>query len=230
RLDTAVETIRSLRPALVFLCNPNNPTGVLLGPEELERIADATGDGLLVLDEAYIPLSDSPWDAAPLLEGGNVALLRSMTKDHALAGVRLGYLLAMEQVIKRVRRLQPSWSVSSIAQAAGVAALSDHGHVKRAREAIARGKACLERDLKRLGVPALPSSANFLLSEVGDAAGLRSAMLRRGVCVRDCASFGLPRHIRISVRTPEECRHFVDALEDAFEERSAGRQGNGAEE
>ena len=168
-IDAAVETIEATRPAMVFLCNPNNPTGVYLDRESVERLSAAVGpDGLLVLDTSYVPLADAGWDALPLLQCGNVALLRSMTKDHALAGVRLGYMAAPPAVVEATRRLQPSWSVNGVAQAVGLAALADEAHVTAAREVIAEAKAYLQAQLAALGVPATPSAANFMLTRVGD--------------------------------------------------------------
>ena len=216
-IDAAVETIDRTRPAMVFLCNPNNPTGVYLDCESVERLCVAVGpDGLLVLDTSYVPLADAGWDALPLLQRGNVALLRSMTKDHALAGVRLGYMAAPPPVVAATRRLQPSWSVNCVAQAVGLAALANEAHVKAAREVIAQAKAYLQAQLAALGVPAVPSAANFMLVRVGDATKVRRALLRRRILVRDCTSFGLPDFIRIAVRRPQECARLVAALRDVL--------------
>ena len=186
----------------------------------LQRIATALGDGgLLVLDEAYAPFVDRRWDATRLLRAaGNVALVRSMTKDHALTGLRLGYLLASRPVVERVGRFQHSWSVNAAAQAAGIAALADPGHVERGRAAARAGREYLRRQLARLGLPWTASAANFLLVRVGDAATVRLRLLREHrVCVRDCASFGLPEHVRIGVRRMEDCRRLAGALQEVLE-------------
>lgn len=213
----AVRAIRELRPALVFLCNPNNPTGLYLERGAVEQLGAAAGEhGLLLLDDAYASLADSPWDATPLLESGNVAILRSMTKDHALAGVRLGYLAAKPEVIGGARALQHAWSVNAVAQAAGLAALRDDAHVAAAREVIREAKAHLCAELDALGLAVVPSAANFLLVKVGDAGGLRRALLRRGLAVRDCASFGLPEHVRIAVRKRDECDRLVASLREVL--------------
>ena len=212
-VDAAVDTIRRLRPSLVFLCNPNNPTGVYLDLNAVQRIhAAMDGDGLLVLDDAYVSLADWQWDSLSLLGGGNVAILRSMTKDHALAGVRLGYLVAEPEVVALARRLQPAWSVNAVAQAVGIAALEDDAHVTAARQIVSEARAYLSGELEALGVTVTPSATNFVLARVGDASKMRSALLRRRIAVRDCTSFGLPEFIRIAVRTPEDCALLVDAL------------------
>ena len=140
-LQAAARRIAALRPAVLFVCNPNNPTGTYLGEADVTSLAAALGErGLLALDEAYAPFVDGRWDAKRLLRLGNVALLRSMTKDHALTGLRLGYLLASPAVAERVGRFQHSWSVNAAAQAAGIAALADPGHVERGRAAAGAGR------------------------------------------------------------------------------------------
>ncbi len=212
-MDEAVNVINQTRPSLIFLCNPNNPTGICLERGDLERIGQAAGsEGLLVVDTAYMSLADCQWDALPLLSRGNVAILNSMTKDHALAGVRLGYLVAQPSVIEAVGGMQPPWSVNSVAQAAGLAALEDESHVVAGRQMISEAKAFLYRELAALDIETKPSATNFILARVGDASKTRDALLRQGIAVRDCTSFGLPEYIRIAARKPEECSLLVKAL------------------
>ncbi len=213
-LPLALERIASLRPALVFLCNPNNPTGIYLREDEIRSVAEALrGVGLLALDEAYVSFVEERWDSTPLLSMGNVALLRSMTKDYALTGLRLGYMLASAEIIEYVKRFQYSWSVNALAQAAGIAALADSEQVEKGREAVREGKEYLIEAARSLGLECAPSAANFLLMRVGNAAGVRLELLtRHKVCVRDCASFGLPEYIRVGVRTMDDNRRLSEAL------------------
>ena len=214
-VDDAIAAIEHARPAMVFLCNPNNPTGVYLDHASVERVlAVVGGDSLLVLDDAYVPLADWQWDSVPLLQEGNIAILRSMTKDHALAGVRLGYMVAGPRVIEAVEQLQPSWSVNAVAQEVGIAALEDEAHVAEARRVISEAKEYLQREMESLGVPVIAGAANFILARVGDAPGVRGALLRQAISVRDCTSFGLPEYIRIAARRPEECARLIGALRD----------------
>jgi histidinol-phosphate aminotransferase len=216
-IGLACRRLRRLRPVLTFLCNPNNPTGLYLEARPVRELAEAVAPGILAVDEAYRSFVEDPWDSAALLERGNVVLLRSLTKDHALAGLRLGYLLAPAPLVARLASRQPSWSVNAAAQRAGLAALADEGRLQRVRRLVARSRAWLSGELLRLGFPALPSAVNFLLARVGrggdrSAAQVRAGLLRRGVCVRDCASFGLPEHIRVAVRGLADCRRLAAAL------------------
>ena len=206
--------IEAHAPALVFLCNPNNPTGVYLDRADIEQIAGSLPPGaLLVVDEAYISFVDERWDGTELLSMGNIALLRSMTKDYAVTGLRLGYLLAPKGIIMRVRAFQYSWSVNSAAQAAGVAALADTDHVRNGLEAVREGREFLAGTAASLGLECNRSAANFLLLKVGDATAIRHELLtRHRVCVRDCTSFGLPEYIRVGVRRMDDNLRLADGL------------------
>lgn len=213
-LEEASQRIAAERPSLVFLCNPNNPTGLYLQRAEVESLAGAvtSAGGLLVLDEAYVSFVDQAWDSLSLLKWDNVVLLRSMTKDYALTGLRLGYSLASVEVTARLASWQPDWSVNGLAQAAGVAALADVSYLPRARQAVAQSKEYLTVQLTALGFTVMPSAANFLMVQVGEAAALRDKLMRRGFFVRDCASFGLPDYIRIGIRALPDCQRLVQAV------------------
>jgi len=211
------------KPSLVFLCNPNNPTGVYLQQPEVEVLAEASSQsgGLLVVDEAYLNFVPERWDSLALLECDNVVLLRSMTKDYALTGLRLGYSLGSVEVTARLASLQPDWSVNGLAQVAGLVALADADYLPRAREEVNQCKEYLTGRLSELGFTVPPSSVNFLLVEVGDGAGWRDRLMRRGLFVRDCTSFGLDAYIRIGVRPFADCQRLVSAIEQEVEVGSA---------
>ena len=204
--EDIAQAITRVRPKLAFLCNPNNPTGQLCCRPAIEQLLAACDETLLVVDEAYLPFCDTPVDLLPLLSSGRLLLLRSMTKDHGLAGLRLGYAVAPPEVVEDPNRVRPPWSVNAAAQAAGLAALGDVGHLEAARRVVRESRAYLVGELSELGLEVVPPTANFLLVRVGDGAAFRSALLERGVCVRDCASFGLPAYVRIGVRTLPDCR------------------------
>ena len=209
------------RAGLTFVCNPNNPTGVYLPEDDIRVLADAAGEagGLLVLDEAYVNFVTEPWDSLPLADAGPVVALRSMTKDYALTGLRLGYAVAHEETIARLASFQPDWSVNSLAQTAGLCALADDGYLERARDAVNRSKQLLVDRLTASGYTVLPSAANFLLVEVGNGTMMREQLLRHGLVVRDCGSFGLPQCIRIGIRAESDCQRLAEAM--------AGLRANG---
>lgn len=211
----AIGSIVGHVPAMAFLCNPNNPTGVYLTEGDVRSVAQALqGSGLLVLDEAYLPFVNESWDSRSLLSLGNVVLLRSMTKDYALTGLRLGYLLATEDIVRRVRRFQYSWSVNAAAQAAGIAALADCEHVEKGSSVVHEGKEYLRQVASDLNIECPPAAANFLLLNVGCGREVREALLvQHRICVRDCTSFGLPEYIRIGVRSMDDNRRLAEALE-----------------
>lgn len=210
----AADRIRALRPRLVWLCNPNNPTGVYLGREAVLHLLEAcqAAGSLLVVDEAYVNFVDSPWDSVPLLESGHLLILRSMTKDFALAGLRLGYVLGTGEAVRALRRAQPPWSVNAAAQVAGLAALDHLEEYRETWRALRRATEGLRAGIARLGLPVLPTAVNFFLVRTGDGDRTREALARRRILVRSCRSFGLPAYIRIGTRRPGENRQLLEAL------------------
>lgn len=221
-ITAAIAEIAARRPALVFVCNPNNPTGALIGRGELTIMAGAVEEagGLLVIDEAYINLSERYAEAVVVALAArrpSVMALRSMTKDYALTALRLGYGVASESVIARLSELQPDWSVNGLAQAAGVAALGDVEYLPRARSAVVESQRCVVAGLGELGIRCYPTAANFVLAEVGEAGELRERLARRGLFVRDCASFGLPDCIRIGLRPAADCIRLVEAIAELWD-------------
>ena len=224
-MSAATELISAERPALTFVCNPNNPTGALIGHTELATLAEAAAgvQGLLVVDEAYINLSDRWMEGTAVgmaARLSSVVALRSMTKDYALTALRLGYAVAAPPVIARLQALQPDWSVNGPAQAAGMVALADEGYLDRARQAVATSRDCVVERLGTLGIRCYPTAANFVLARVGDAGALRDRLARQGLFVRDCASFGLPDCIRIGLRPVADCIRLVDAIAEAVDSGS----------
>ena len=169
------------RPSLAFLGSPNNPTGAYLTRDDVRRIAAALTDGVLVLDEAYVSFVEEPWRSNRLAP--NVAVVRSFTKDFAIPGLRLGYMVAPRRIVEAAAAQQPSWSVGAPAQAAGLACLDEQSWLDdttaRTREA-KRGLVGMLADA-RLDVHA--GAANFVLVRVGEASKVRRALLERGLVV-----------------------------------------------
>lgn len=217
RLDMAetVELLQEYRPRGVFLCNPNNPTGQHLSREEIEKVLAAAKHNLVILDEAYIAFVPGAWSSLDLIKSGNLIVLRSMTKDYALAGLRLGYAVADEPIISNLRRVQPPWNVNVMAQKAGVVALAADEYLEECKTKLNRAKDFLLRELTCLGLSPLPSQANFFLVKVTKAAEFRRALLERGILVRDCTSFGLPDYIRLAPRSLPECQRLIEVIKDS---------------
>ncbi len=216
RIDHApiVDMIQRQRPRLVWLCTPNNPTGVAIGIEGLAAITTACGeaDSRLIVDRAYAAmLRDDVHDAVRAAEMQPFVIqLCSLTKLYALAGLRLGYLVAQQDVIARVAAYQPTWSVNSAAQAAGLAALGDREFVPRTLPQLWQSSKQLRTELCALGLVVLPSMLPFMLVHTGNGAATRAELLQHGCVVRDCASFALPAYIRIAPRRPEENRMLIN--------------------
>lgn len=205
------QAITHWRPKVTFLCNPNNPTGEYLDHQSVAQLTSAAADSLLVLDEAYVGFVSAPWSPLDLLDRG-VLVLRSLTKDYGLAGLRLGYAVGAADTIAALQKVRPPWNVNAAAQAAGIACIADVAHVATARRRLADAKEYLIHEFAKLGLRAIPSATSFFLLEVGDARSFRAALLRQGLLVRDCTSFGLPRFVRIAARTLPECERLIAAV------------------
>ena len=203
---------RKLKPSAIFLCNPNNPTGQYLDSVDIRKIVSSFPDTLIILDEAYLSFTENAWDSLKLLHYPNILIVRSMTKDFALAGLRLGYGIASKEVINTLKKVRPPWNVNSAAQQAGFAALKSAGHMKKCGALIHKCKNYLMAQLKSLGYQVLPTDTNFFLVRVGNAGKYQGSLLARGSLVRDCSSFGLPGYIRVAPRRMQDCRSLIAAV------------------
>jgi histidinol-phosphate/aromatic aminotransferase/cobyric acid decarboxylase-like protein len=211
-----------VRPArLAMLCNPNNPTGTYLTRVEVETLIRQFGATLLI-DVAYDPFVTDAWDADDLIrDGADVVVVHSMTKLHAVPGIRLGYVTGPAPRIAQLAALQPSWSLGAQALAAGQAMLAVDRVQREAVTEVTKVRGLLVTDLAERGVDVVEGRANFLLARVGDASAFRLALLRRGFAVRDCASFGLPEWVRIAVPVEAAARRLLTAFHAARAELSA---------
>ncbi len=222
-LPELTDLVGRTRPAMVWVANPANPTGIYLPAAPFGAILAAC-DGVLVIDEAFRSFVEGPWPSEQLLATGRVLLLRSLTKDFGLAGLRLGYLLGPPELVDRVRAYQPPWSVNALAQAAGEFILTrtpDFMAVCRRR--LGRRRRELQHALQGLGLWVSDSAANFLLVKTGAGAACAQFLLERHrLLVRDCTSFGLPDHVRVAIRRRPENRRLVAGLADWVGSRAAG--------
>ena len=206
------------RTKVVFVANPNNPTGTWVDGNALSTfLAGLPQHVIAVVDEAYreYVAEDGYPDALGWLpQRPNLVVTRTFSKAYGLAGLRVGYAVSHPEIADLLNRVRQPFNVSSVALAAAEAALADEEHLARAVAVNRDGMAWLEAELSRLGLSFIPSIGNFVSVEMpGDAAPVYQALLREGVIVRPVGGYGLPRHLRVSVGLPEENRRFVEALE-----------------
>lgn len=213
-LNAVEAMIERSKPRLVFICNPNNPTGAVLEARELFKLAERFPNTLFVCDEAYVNFVwnvSYTWTMETYLLP-NVLVLRSMTKDYALAGLRLGYALGDTSIIRALEQVRPAWNVNALAQAAGVAVLQDRAYLSKTMMQLREDRDRLIESLHQLGFAPVPTSTHYFLVRVGDAAAFRRALLGHKILVRDCASFGLPEYIRIATRRAESNARLLEAI------------------
>jgi len=206
------------RTKVIYLGNPNNPTGTFFTAEEFKRFMSAVpARVLVVLDEAYYEYVRQP-DYSQSLEavraGKNLLVLRTFSKVHGLAGLRLGYGIGHPELMACLNRVRSPFNVSSLAQAAGLAALEDAEHVARSVESNTREMKFLTEELTLLGVRYIPSVANFLLIDTGrDSEEDFMRLLREGVIVRPMKLYGFPTSLRVTVGTRAQNERFLEALQ-----------------
>jgi histidinol-phosphate aminotransferase len=205
---------------IVFVANPNNPTGTWLAPDAVRAfIASVPADVLVVLDEAYneyLDPSQQADSASWLATHPNLLISRTFSKAYGLAGLRVGYALADASVAGLLNRVRQPFNVNSVAQAAAIAALADTDYVVESARLNRAGLAQLTAGLDALGIAYVPSHANFLLVHVGGSAAVYESLLRQGVIVRPVANYGLPEHLRVSVGLASENDRFLAALRVAL--------------
>jgi len=213
-IEETVILIKQSNPKAVFICNPNNPTGQYLSRQDIEMISNACEDTLLILDEAYISFLERSWPSLDLIEKGNLIIVRSMTKDYALAGLRLGYVVTNSDIIGALHRVLSPWNVNAVAQKAGIVALQNSKHLEISKKELEKSKQFLISEFRRLDFNLIPSETNFFLVKVPNSGEFRTALLKKKILVRDCNSFGLPGYIRIGTRTMSECQKLIEAMKD----------------
>ncbi|MDD5559684.1 histidinol-phosphate transaminase [Candidatus Methylomirabilis sp.] len=205
------------RTKMVFLGNPNNPTGTAVRPTELKAFMDAVPEEVIVvIDEAYIeyvPQELVPDSLGYVRQGRWVIVLRTFSKIYGLAGLRIGYGMAPPSMVELLERVRAPFNVNSLAQRAALAALDDQAHLSSSRQVNDLGKAYLSGELHRLGLQFPPSVANFLLVDLKqDGRAVADALLRMGVIVRPLQGAYLKTHIRVTIGTPPENERFIQAL------------------
>jgi histidinol-phosphate aminotransferase len=208
---------------VVFVANPNNPTGTAVSKQELMDFANQVPPNvLLVIDEAYIEFLDNPADFIPEIRRGqkaNVLLMRTFSKIFGLAGLRLGYGIGHPDLITALEKIRQPFNINSIAQAGALAALDDADHMRRTRENNTSGLKLYLDAFEKLALEFVPSAGNFILVRVGEGQRVFEGLQKLGVIVRPMGGYQLPEWIRISVGTPEENNRCIESLKKVLANR-----------
>lgn len=212
----AISSAVSPKTRMVFLANPNNPTGTIYRRAAWERFLDRLPEEVLVIaDEAYFEyVSDTEYPDSLCYHdrGKTILTLRTFSKLYGLAALRIGYGVAEKEVIELMHRVRQPFNVNAVAQWAGLAALDDEEHVTKSLETNRRGMEFLSSEFAKLGLRYVPSQGNFILVHVGNGNEVYQRLLTEGVIVRPMGVYEFPEHVRVTVGTMEENRRFVEAL------------------
>lgn len=212
----AMSAAINVNTKIVFIANPNNPTGTLCDEDALIALIEAAPNNvLIVIDEAYIEYLDSPQDLLPWIRNGkrqNVFLMRTFSKVHGLAGLRIGYGIGSTNFVSALEKVRQPFHCNSIAQAAAEAALGSHKHIQHSRLHNRRELDRYEITFQKAGWNHVPSFANFTLLRVGDGAKVFRELLKKGIITRPMSAYGLPDWLRISIGTEAENKRCIDAL------------------
>jgi histidinol-phosphate aminotransferase len=215
------------RTRVVFVANPNNPTGTVASPTQLAAFVQAVPEDVaLVVDEAYVEFIEGNLDLVPEIRGGrkpNLILLRTFSKIYGLAGLRVGYGIGHPDFIAELEKIRQPFNLNAIAQAGALAALDDAAHTLRCRQLNARGLKFYARGFRKLGLEFVPSSANFILVRVGEGQRVFNEMQKLGVIVRPMAGYQLPEWVRISIGTPKQNQRCLDALKTVLQSERTTR-------
>jgi histidinol-phosphate aminotransferase len=205
---------------VVFVANPNNPTGTWIAPDRMRRFLDAVPrDVVVVLDEAYneyLAPRDDAQSTRWLRDLPNLVVSRTFSKAYGLAGLRVGFGVMRPEVADLVNRVRPPFNVNALAQAAAIAALADTAYVDESRRLNDEGMRALAAGFAGLGLRHLPSHGNFVMVDVGDGMRVFDRLLRAGVIVRPVANYGLPAWLRVTVGLPHENARLLAALPGAL--------------
>lgn len=214
-LDAMSEAVTA-KTRLVFVANPNNPTGTIVTGGDLDRFMGKLPDRVIVvIDEAYreyVTDKEFPNSLEYIKKKRYAVILRTFSKIYGLAGLRIGYGIACKDMISYMQKVRQPFNVNSLAQIAADAALEDEEHLRRSIENNKNEMSRLFREMKDLGFECVPSQANFFLIKVGRGRDVYDGLLRRGVIVRPMDSYGLSEYIRVTVGLPEENERFIETL------------------
>src|SRR5579864_1654999 len=206
------------RTKIIFIANPNNPTGTLVRQKDMDNfIARVPDEIVTVVDEAYFEFLDDPPDTLRhIRDGRNVLVLRTFSKIHGLAGLRVGYGIGRPEMIQVLRKTRQPFNVNSLAQAAAVAALDDSAYLAETKRMVDAGRAFLEQEFAAMKLRFVPSAGNFVFVHVADGPAVFRKMLQRKIIVRPLLGYGSPEWIRITVGAMEQNKKCIAALKEAL--------------
>ena len=216
-LEAIAEAITA-KTRVIFLANPNNPTGTIYGKTQWEKFLQrVTPETLVVVDEAYFEYvvdPDYPNSLSYQEDQRAILTLRTFSKLYGLAGLRIGYAIGPKDLVALMHRVRQPFNVNAAAQWAALAAVGDSDHVRRSLDVNREGMDYLRREIEKLRLEQLPSQANFILVRVGDGGAVFKRLLRRGVIVRPMGAYDLPEYVRVTIGTMKENSRFISELRD----------------
>ena len=203
---------------VIFIANPNNPTGTMLAQAAIDAFMRAVPQNVIVVfDEAYFEYVDDAPDTLKFVrDGRNVIVLRTFSKVHGLASLRLGYGIARPELITVLQKTREPFNINGLAQAAAVAALNDEGHQRRTKQITDEGRTYLQEEFAEMNLPFVPSAGNFVLVKVGDGAAVFRELLQHRIIVRALKGYDLSEWVRISVGTMEQNQACIAALKEVL--------------
>ena len=228
RLDLSeMSKVVGPKTKLIFISNPNNPTGTIITEDEVERfLRDIPPRILAIFDEAYYEyVEDTNYpQSIDLLDGNsNIIILRTFSKIYGLAGLRVGYGVGSPEIIELLNKARPPFNVNSLAQVAAVASLEDKDQVNRSKISVKEGKEFLYSNLRRLKIFFIPTQANFILIKVGKKAkDVAAKLLKKGIIVRGMRAYNLPHYIRVTIGTKPQNEEFIKNLQTILSSRQEG--------
>ena len=206
---------------VIFIANPNNPTGALISQSKIDKFMSRLPENIIVVfDEAYFEFLDSPPDTLEYVrEGRNIVVLRTFSKIHGLAGLRIGYGVARRDLIEVLQKTRQPFNVNSIAHAGALAALDDAAHQRKTKRIVDEGRAYLQEQFAAMKLNFVPGAANFIMVHVDDATAVFQKLLSRKIIVRPLKGYQLPEWVRISVGTMEQNMQCIAALKEILKHR-----------
>ena len=219
-LEAMLDAITS-KTRVIFIANPNNPTGVLISQGKIDKFMSRLPENIIVVfDEAYFEFLDNPPDTLQYVrEDRNIVVLRTFSKIHGLAGLRIGYGIARSGLIAVLDKTRQPFNVNSIAHAGALAALKDEAHQHETKRVVDQGRAYLQEQFAAMKLHFMPGAANFIMVNVGDGAAVFEKLLARKIIVRPLKSYQLPEWVRISVGTMEQNKQCIAALKEILKHR-----------